>query len=200
MAKCILCGKSPAKEEFLTVHSLRRKVLYRFDHPLKSHIVHASGAAQILKLGNGWHQIACFSPPSRPTRRKRTMGVLNGKLYLDDFPHFNHHCGNPECDGLVLFSGEINLLMGITPAERQPIDPQTKRLVLEAYDLKCARCGNRTGLELHHRLPVVHGGTNVADNLIPLCHACHWWHAGEFTQHIWPDLEAIFLNTEQATA
>jgi len=202
-----MCGKSPAKAElpelsnpakFLTLYSLRRKIVYRCDHPLKSYIVHASGAAQILRLGNGWHQVGCFSPPSRVTRPKRTIGVLNGKLYLDDFAHaLNHNCGNPLCDGLMLTPTEINLCMGITPAERQPIDSQTRQLVLERYDHKCARCHKPRTLDLHHRLPVIHGGTNAPNNLIPLCHPCHVRHSEEFTEHIWPDLQSIFLNSEK---
>lgn len=209
MPKCILCGRSPLKRElselfnpanFLPLYSLRRKILYRHDHGLKSYIVHAKGAAQILERGNGRHQIACFFTPSREPRkrerRNRTIGVLNGKLYWDDFLHFKDDCDDPNCDGLALRPAEINLLMGITPAQRQPIDAQTRQLVLDRHGHKCARCNTTHALELHHRRPVIHGGTNDPDNLVPLCYGCHTKHAGDFTEHIWPDLENIFLNSE----
>jgi len=49
---------------------------------------------------------------------------------------------------------------------------------------------------MHYRRPVVHGGANHPDNLVPLCHDCRTRHAGEFTERIWPDLEAIFLASE----
>lgn len=124
--------------------------------------------------------------------------MLNGKLYSDDFEHIgNHNCGNPECGGgPLLTTGMINMLMGITPAERQPINGETRRAVLERYEHRRARCHKRRPLELHHRLPVVHGGTNDAHNLVPLCHPCHARHSEEFTENIWPDLKSIFLSSE----
>ncbi|SRR6266704_395514 len=202
MPKCILCGRFPRKAELpelsnpakiLTLYSLSRKILYGYDHRLKSYIVHAHSAVQILGNGNGWHQIACFSLTSRD-RRNRTIGVLNGKLYWDDFPH---HC--TECNDIGLTPVEINLLMGITPAERRPIAAQTRERVLDRYGHKCARCNAGHDLELHHRRAVIHGGTNEPDNLVPLCYGCHTQHAGEFTEHIWPDLQTIFLNSESST-
>jgi len=177
------------------LYSLRRKMLYRCDHSLKSYIVHAQSAVQILGMGNGWHQIACSVLVCRQ-RPKRTIGVLNGKLYWDDFPRFEHHCDDPKCSGLALSPAEINLLMGIRPAERRPIAAETQQLVLDRYGHKCARCNAGDDLELHHRRPVIHGGTNAPDNLVPLCYGCHRQHEGEFTERIWPDLKSIFLNSE----
>jgi hypothetical protein len=51
--------------------------------------------------------------------------------------------------------------------------------------LICARCGEwRHSVHLHHIKELVHGGTNDAENLIPLCHVCHnewdYWDGGEF--------------------
>ena len=37
----------------------------------------------------------------------------------------------------------------------------------------CATCGERKGLEVHHVIPLVFGGTDEYFNLIPLCHDCH---------------------------
>jgi len=146
-------------------------------------------------MGNGWHKIPCF-PLAKLRRPQHTIGVLDGKLYWDDFPHFDHDCKDPECDGLGLTPGEINLLMGITPAERQPIDARTRQTVLDRYGHQCARCKVSDDLEIHHRRPVINGGTNAPDNLVPLCYRCHTQHAGEFTERFRPDLKSIFLNAE----
>ena len=207
MPNCILCGRFLRKCELpdtvhpahsINLYSLKRKILYRGDHPLRTRVVHAQCAGHVLALGNGWHRVPVYSPPSRPSAKMRTMGVLNGKLYSDDFEHIrNHNCGNPECDGgPLLTTGMMNMLMGLTPAERQSINGETRRAVLERYEHRCARCHKRRPLEVHHRLPVCHGGTNDQDNLVPLCHPCHARHSGEFTENIWPNLESIFLSSE----
>lgn len=207
MPRCIFCGKYPTRGElldlsnhakFLNLFSLRKKILHRRDHLLKSYVAHTTSALPLLARGSGWHQVACFSLTDR-LRRPRTIGVLNGKLYWDDFPHHEHPCDNSTCSGIGLTPGEINRLMGITPAERRPIDARTRRLVLDRYGGKCARCGANKDLELHHRRPVIHGGTNHHDNIVPLCYDCHTHHEEEFTEHIWPDLESIFLESESVT-
>lgn len=36
----------------------------------------------------------------------------------------------------------------------------------------CAVCG-APATEVHHIVPVSQGGTNVRENLVALCHACH---------------------------
>jgi 5-methylcytosine-specific restriction endonuclease McrA len=207
MPICILCGRYPTRgevlelsndEKFLKLFSLRKKILHRRDHLLKSYVAHTPSALPVLARGNGWHEIASVSLSNR-VRHKRIIGVLNGKLYWDDFPHCNHHCDNSACSGITLTPGEINRLMGITPVERRPIDARTRRLVLDRHGGKCARCGANEDLDLHHRRPVIHGGTNHHDNLVPLCFNCHTYHSEEFTEHIWPDLESIFLGSEPAT-
>lgn len=207
MSNCILCGRFLRKAELsdlsdppklTTLYSLSRKILYRNDQLLKSRIVHIECAKRVLALGDGWHKISFYSPPSRPREPTRTIGVLNGKLYWDDFWHVQQHkCTNPECEhGPLLTPWVINILMGITPAEREPIGAETRRLVLDRYEQRCARCHKRRPLELHHRRPVVHGGTNDPNNLVALCHPCHKQHSGEFTENIRPDLKTIFLNSE----
>jgi 5-methylcytosine-specific restriction endonuclease McrA len=202
--RCILCGKGLTKGElsvitnsdrFLKVFSLHDKILWRIDQELKSYTAHATSSQSVSALGNGWHQLACFSHTEYRRSRMRTIGLLNGKLYWDDFLHCN--CGKMH---QALKSAEINLLLGITPAERQPIAPKTRREVLERHSGKCARCRTTEEIELHHRRPVIHGGTNDPDNLVPLCYRCHTHHSSEFTEHVWPDLEGIFLASESQPA
>lgn len=202
--RCILCGKGLTNGElsvltdasrFLEVFSLRDKILKRVDRRMKSYTAHAMKAQSVLGLGNGWHQLPCFSQTEFRHSRVRTIGVLNGKLYWDDFQHCN--CGELH---QALTSAQINRLLGITPAKREPIPPKLRKLVLERYGGKCARCRTAKEIELHHRLPVIHGGLNDATNLVPLCHRCHTQYPGEFTERIWPDLEAIFLASEAVPA
>jgi 5-methylcytosine-specific restriction endonuclease McrA len=201
--RCILCGKGLTKGElavltdagrFLEVFSLSDKILKRIDGSLKSYAAHATPAQSVLALGNGWHQIACFSHTEYRVSRMRTVGVLNGKLYWDDFLHF--HCEQCKVAHQALTPREINHLLGITPAKRKSIPAKMRKLVLERHGGKCARCGTAKEIEVHHRLPVVHGGVNDPDKLVPLCCHCHTYHPGEFTERIWPDLEAIFLASE----
>ncbi|MFB3921217.1 MAG: HNH endonuclease [Terriglobia bacterium] len=89
--------------------------------------------------------------------------------------------------------------MGIRPARRKPINARTRQRVLEFWKHRCARCGTGRELELHHKLAVVHGGGNQLANLVVLCKSCHFNHEHDFSEHIWPDLEAVFLKTESAS-
>ena len=51
----------------------------------------------------------------------------------------------------------------------------------------CERCGRRIGLEAHHKIPVVKGGTDDIDNLELLCDVCH----GEITEKTKSELVKI---------
>lgn len=48
-----------------------------------------------------------------------------------------------------------------------------RREVFQIYGNACAKCGVKRGLELHHVLPIVYGGKDTAQNVIPLCPQCH---------------------------
>lgn len=48
-----------------------------------------------------------------------------------------------------------------------------KESVLKKYRNKCANCGSKEDLEIHHIVPLSLGGTNNATNLVPLCYSCH---------------------------
>ena len=45
--------------------------------------------------------------------------------------------------------------------------------VLKKYRNKCANCGSKENLEIHHIVPLSLGGTNNITNLVPLCYSCH---------------------------
>jgi HNH endonuclease len=47
------------------------------------------------------------------------------------------------------------------------------RQVLDEYGWKCARCGERYLLQIHHRKFRSHGGTHRRENLEPVCSDCH---------------------------
>jgi 5-methylcytosine-specific restriction protein A len=38
---------------------------------------------------------------------------------------------------------------------------------------KCAKCNKKGMVEIHHIVPVSHGGSNEEENLIALCKKCH---------------------------
>lgn len=61
-----------------------------------------------------------------------------------------------------------------TVIEKESLDPQTKEQVRERDCYECQRCGSETDLEVHHIIPVYRDGRNELDNLITLCHSCHW--------------------------
>lgn len=63
---------------------------------------------------------------------------------------------------------------------RPPIEnwARTRREVL-ARDGSCRKCGAIDDLQAHHRKERVHGGADVAENLVTLCGDCHaeWTYA-----------------------
>ena len=48
-----------------------------------------------------------------------------------------------------------------------------RRDAVRARDRVCVRCGSTERLEVHHREPVVHGGSNELKELELLCARCH---------------------------
>ena len=49
-----------------------------------------------------------------------------------------------------------------------------RRRLIDGQHGKCAECGLTAPLELHHRIPVEHGGEDSETNLIGLCTPCHF--------------------------
>ena len=45
--------------------------------------------------------------------------------------------------------------------------------LLERYDYRCAYCGSPDLLEADHRIPLVRGGPNTIDNILPACRSCN---------------------------
>ena len=94
--RCIFCGKGLTKhdatllsdtEKFSAVLSLVDKVMFRTDRRFDTYTAHAEEAQPTLSLGNGWHSVSCFSGSECKQPRIRTIGILNNKIYWDDFPH-----------------------------------------------------------------------------------------------------------------
>lgn len=56
--------------------------------------------------------------------------------------------------------------------EREAIPSKLKRQLLSEHQM-CELCGEKRGLEVHHKIPCVCGGSNDAENLIVLCEQCH---------------------------
>jgi len=58
---------------------------------------------------------------------------------------------------------------------------------------RCDVCGNKTKgpPEIHHKIPVRHGGSNDHENLMALCHGCHMLlDSAEYEQQSWAMWEA----------
>ena len=45
--------------------------------------------------------------------------------------------------------------------------------ILKAAKAKCEKCQTSEELTINHKVPLVQGGTNEAENLQVLCRACH---------------------------
>lgn len=37
----------------------------------------------------------------------------------------------------------------------------------------CEKCGSEDGIEVHHKIPLIEGGSDTEDNFISLCYECH---------------------------
>lgn len=196
--RCVCCGRSIKVSQlvngsgFRRLYSLRKKLLQRKDVLIRSWVMHEDQAGYLLAHSNGFHRKTRVKPEVRGIVLA-TFGVLNGKIYLDDLPHCEH--GHQ-----MLTPSQINRLMGLRGARRRPIAARTKQRVLEFWKHRCARCGTRDDLEIHHKRAVVHGGGNQFSNLIVLCRKCHFRNAHDFSEHIWPDLQAAFLKSENPTS
>ena len=49
--------------------------------------------------------------------------------------------------------------------------PEAKQLLQEHH--RCELCGSKRNLEVHHKIPVVCGGSDDLNNLIVVCEICH---------------------------
>ena len=59
------------------------------------------------------------------------------------------------------------------PADQHRMGVGKRRAAVHARDRVCVRCGSTERLEVHHREPVVHGGSNELEELELLCARCH---------------------------
>ncbi len=61
---------------------------------------------------------------------------------------------------------------------RKTISPAVRKQVWARDGKACRKCGKSEKLELHHIIPVAENGSDEAENLVPLCTACHreWEH------------------------
>ena len=55
-----------------------------------------------------------------------------------------------------------------------------KQIIIDRYNGKydsvpkiCAICGSKKQLEMHHKIPISHGGSDEVSNMIYLCKKCH---------------------------
>lgn len=79
----------------------------------------------------------------------------------------SHACSNIRRTGITYRTGRSGC--NATRVRR------LKRLLIELYGPRCNQCGydNLNILQVHHRVPRAHGGTDDLDNLDILCPNCH---------------------------
>ncbi len=137
---CIFCGEylNPSEHETLektnglqAVRSLKQKLFQQTDKVLRSYVIHHAEAESLLVKGNGFHKGRRLLP-SRHAFIQTTYGVLNRKIYVNDLPHCP--CGSP-----MLSTGQVKRLLGILPAQRCPIDAETRSAVLARWHFACGR-------------------------------------------------------------
>lgn len=56
---------------------------------------------------------------------------------------------------------------------RKVASPKQWQAIIEAKRGSCRGCYATGVVEFHHLVPRVHGGDDLADNIVPLCASCH---------------------------
>lgn len=74
--------------------------------------------------------------------------------------------------------------------KRKVASPKQWQAIAAAKQGPCRVCGDPPPNELHHIFSRAQGGSDVADNIAPLCHGCH----GFITRRNQPTIKA-FLST-----
>ena len=65
-----------------------------------------------------------------------------------------------------------------TPERRKQLKtefnrPSFKKILEETKGKSCMYCGSDKGVDYHHIIPLISGGDNRLQNIIPLCYDCH---------------------------
>lgn len=67
-------------------------------------------------------------------------------------------------------------------SSRKSIPPSLREAVYERDNRRCVRCSSDIDLEIHHVIPVSHGGLNFKENLTVLCSDCNYdAHGGDYS-------------------
>lgn len=75
---------------------------------------------------------------------------------------------------------------------------KVRKLYYRQYKKICNRCYSNKDVQLHHIIPVINGGTNNFNNLIPLCRNCHMdWHYHNYGNLKFKDFLATYANWEK---
>ena len=71
------------------------------------------------------------------------------------------------------FSKEQQLARAERRYKRRVASPKTWQRIADEKQGPCRTCGAVPPNELHHLVPRSQGGSDVADNIVPLCSDCH---------------------------
>ena len=73
---------------------------------------------------------------------------------------------------------------------RKVASPKAWQAIAAAKQGPCRVCGDAPPNELHHIIARSQGGSDVADNIAPLCHGCH----GFITRRNQPTIKAFLAS------
>ncbi len=116
---------------------------------------------------------------AQPTRGVCSVCRTDRKLNEHGLVRLHRRHGNV-CDG----SARV-------PRQREQRKPGwgSIRQQVIARDVRCLKCGSSTGLDVHHKLERVYGGSDDLANLVALCSLCHdewtWCQPGTLTFDTW---------------
>lgn len=91
---------------------------------------------------------------------------MKGLVCQDCGNLFNGHGNRTRCKACQIKNMELVF------QQRTEFD-KVKSQSIRRDKKKCTACGSREKLTVHHRTPLIQGGSNDVANLITLCFSCH---------------------------
>ena len=103
------------------------------------------------------------------------------------------------------YSKERQLARGVRRYHRKVASPKQWQAIVAAKLGPCRVCVRPLAnggtpshsphhVEFHHLVPRIHGGDDVPDNIVPVCHDCHV----RVTRGAWVELRALYASLTEA--
>jgi hypothetical protein len=127
-----------------------------------------------------------YQDMARLSRSKKYKGILLFNMGAHEFKRYEQNLSECPEDVVEFYMRSLGItrshmaqfkkiLKGQlkTFEEGRQVSQSVKKEVKEKYKNKCARCGSKENLHLHHIEHFSKGGQNTTDNLLLLCASCH---------------------------